>query len=82
MEDEFKETVISLYNQKKWKDILELDINAKNNEIARNLLWVWPSLKNLSFIKNIITDNNLIGLISIGCGCGLLEWMFKEYSSE
>ncbi|KAI4467681.1 rna helicase [Holotrichia oblita] len=81
MEHELKNTVITLYKQNKWKEILELE-NGHTDAFAKNILWVWPSLENFDFIKRLIIETGLIGLISIGCGCGLLEWMFKKYSTQ
>lgn len=82
MEDDLKKTVISLYKENRWKDILRLDINSNNDKDAKNLLWVWPSIENFKFMKALMIKNNVSGLTSIGCGCGLLEWMFREYTSK
>ncbi|KRT80355.1 hypothetical protein AMK59_6485 [Oryctes borbonicus] len=80
MENEFKNLVISLHKQNKWKEILDLDINSHKQEVVRNLLWIWPSIDNMNFLKRLIIENDLNGLASVGCGCGLLEWMFREFS--
>lgn len=73
MADNFTETVISFYNQNKWEKILNLENCDSSN--AHGILWVWPSKENLFFIKKHISQNGCDGVTSIGCGCGLFEWL-------
>lgn len=75
MEEHFVENVVSLYEENRWREILDLNANSKN-EVARKLLWVWPSESNLQFICENVKLKNCKGIVSIGCGCGLLEWLF------
>ncbi|KAJ8923917.1 hypothetical protein NQ315_006693 [Exocentrus adspersus] len=77
MENVFLNSVLELYKENKWKEILKLN-EQSDNPVALNLLWVWPSANNLNFIKTTLTSYNLDGIISIGCGCGLLEWIISE----
>ncbi|KAL3288653.1 hypothetical protein HHI36_003086 [Cryptolaemus montrouzieri] len=77
MEDDFFNNVIDLYRKNEWKNILNL--NEKSNiQKATRILWVWPSEEDIRFIENIIVGNGLRGIISIGCGSGLLEWILQQ----
>lgn len=77
MESEFLRKVLELYKSKDWETILDLNSNCDNRD-ALKLLWVWPSVKNLEFIKTIVHENECSGIISLGCGCGLLEWIIQQ----
>lgn len=81
MENPIYENVIKLYNENKWREIIEL-LNNCDIENSRQLLWVTPNLKNLSWITNIIKETNLKGIISVGCGSGLLEWLIQQNSGK
>lgn len=78
MESNFSEIVIDLYKNNKWKEIIQLNENS-NNLYARKLLWVWPSEENFKFIQYYIKSFNKEGVISIGCGSGLLEWLLHKF---
>ncbi|CAG9860099.1 unnamed protein product [Phyllotreta striolata] len=75
--DNLVTAVQNLYTSKKWKKILKLNKNS-NEQSALKLLWVWPDESNLFFIKRTIVDFGCRGISSIGCGCGLLEWIINE----
>nr|XP_022907337.1 uncharacterized protein LOC111418868 [Onthophagus taurus] len=77
MEKSLIKEVIELYKENKWMDIIDKNPNVTNEE-ARKLLWVWPSFKNLEFIKKKLNEFNMNGISSIGCGCGLLEWIISK----
>ncbi|XP_018576582.1 uncharacterized protein LOC108915102 [Anoplophora glabripennis] len=77
MENLFLSTVLELYRENKWEEILKLNEHS-DDPTALNLLWVWPSEKNLNFIKTVLNEYNLDGIVSIGCGCGLLEWIINK----
>ncbi|XP_028131123.1 uncharacterized protein LOC114326869 [Diabrotica virgifera virgifera] len=77
MGDNFVETVIELHRSKSWKEILNLNTHS-DNQNALKLLWVWPEIKNIRYIKNLVKDLGYKGIISLGCGCGLLEWIISE----
>ncbi|XP_017772468.1 PREDICTED: uncharacterized protein LOC108559633 isoform X2 [Nicrophorus vespilloides] len=76
-ENSFIDAVVDLYRAKDWRSIVLLNEHS-NNEAALRLLWVWPSLENVEFIRRTLCESNLSGMISIGCGCGLLEWILQE----
>ncbi|XP_057653712.1 uncharacterized protein LOC130892344 isoform X1 [Diorhabda carinulata] len=77
MEDSFVNTLLTLYKVEKWKEILKLNENSDNLN-ALKLLWVWPEEKNFKFIKNLVKDLGYKGILSLGCGCGLLEWLINQ----
>lgn len=73
MANNFVETVTRLYKQNHWEEILNLkDCDSSS---AHGLLWVWPSKENLLFIQKHVFENGCDGVTSIGCGCGLFEWL-------
>ncbi|XP_050296257.1 uncharacterized protein LOC126736089 [Anthonomus grandis grandis] len=76
---DFLKEVLYQYQQKQYRKILNLNENS-DNRIASKILWVWPSLKNLNFIKGELRRYGVKGVISIGCGCGLLEWIIQEHT--
>lgn len=73
MANNFITAVKSLYEQNKWRELL--NFNDCDSNTAQCLLWVWPSEENLRFIHKHLTENNCEGITSIGCGCGLFEWL-------
>lgn len=75
------EQILTLYNERKWIDIINLNCILIKLDKSR-LFWVLPTINDLQWIKKVIDENNIIGLISIGCGCGLLEWLFEQYSGK
>lgn len=75
------EQILTLYNKRKWIDIINLNCTLIKLDKSR-LFWVLPTINDLQWIKKVIDENNIIGLISIGCGCGLLEWLFEQYSGK
>lgn len=75
------EQILTLYNERKWLDIINLNCTLIKLDKSR-LFWVLPTINDLHWIKEVIDRNNMIGLISIGCGCGLLEWLFEQYSGK
>lgn len=77
MDSEFLSKVINLHKLNDWQNILKLN-EYSNNQYARKILWVWPSLPNLNFIKTAIEKNCCTGIISLGCGSGLLEWIIEQ----
>lgn len=81
LEVDFLSTLLLLFKERKWREILHLNENS-NSEIARNISWVWPSEKNLNFIQQALKKFNLKGVISIGCGCGLFEWLLQQSSGK
>lgn len=65
------------YKENQWQNLLNLNKNSDNSD-ALKVLWVWPSVKNLQFIKRKIVEYGNEGVVSLGCGCGLLEWFINK----
>lgn len=71
--------VLELYKKNDWKSVIELNKDSDLNE-AQKILWVWPDESNLKFINKVLNDHNISGVVSLGCGCGLLEWIIQTYT--
>ncbi|XP_072752507.1 uncharacterized protein [Anoplolepis gracilipes] len=76
-DDNIEENIISLYNVQKWEEITALSCTTND---LRRLSWILPDLNDLYWMNNIIRKYKLFGIASIGCGCGLLEWLLQKYS--
>lgn len=71
---------IQLYQCKKlndWKSALKLRDNCPDN-IAVHFLWCWPTEDCLKYFKTVLDSLKIQFVLSVGCGTGLLEWIFKE----
>lgn len=79
--NDIDEYIISLYNAQKWKEIVALSSTTDDFRTCR-LSWVLPDISDLCWINEIIQKYNLSGIASIGCGCGLLEWLLQKYSGK
>lgn len=80
-EGNIEENILSLYNARKWRDIAALSSTAKDLRTCR-LSWVLPDVSDLHWIDDIVRRYNLPGIASVGCGCGLLEWLLEKYSGK
>lgn len=79
--DNIDENILSLYNAQKWEEIAALSFASSNPKSSR-LSWVLPDISDLYWINDIIRKYNLSGVASIGCGCGLLEWLLQKCSGK
>ncbi|XP_018334330.1 uncharacterized protein LOC112905206 isoform X2 [Agrilus planipennis] len=77
----FENTILSFYIHNDWRGILSIDINYYNITNARRLMWAWPSEEELHFIGKLILEKKLNGVVSVGCGCGLFEWLLGQCTS-
>ncbi|XP_011140850.1 uncharacterized protein LOC105184021 [Harpegnathos saltator] len=73
------ENIISLYNAQKWEEIIALSSTIDDFKTCK-LSWVLPDISDLYWINKIVQQYNLSGIASVGCGCGLLEWLLQKYS--
>ncbi|XP_065166681.1 uncharacterized protein [Atheta coriaria] len=78
LEEIFKQEILTCYKNNDWRELLNLNPQS-NNKIAYKFLWVWPSVDNLEFIARKLKQFSKKGIISIGCGCGLFEWILQQY---
>lgn len=74
-----EDRIKSLYTERKWEEIANLNCTAKDVKRSR-LFWVLPTVSDLHWMDVILKAYNMYGLVSIGCGCGLFEWLFQNYS--
>lgn len=73
-----------LYEYKKsndWRSVLKLRENCPH-EIAVHFLWCWPTEYCLNHFKSVLESLKINSILSVGCGTGLLEWIFKESIGE
>ncbi|XP_071563677.1 uncharacterized protein [Temnothorax nylanderi] len=77
--NDIDENILSLYNAQKWEEIAAL-ASANGNPKPSRLSWVLPDVSDLYWINDTIRKYNLSGIASIGCGCGLLEWLLQKCS--
>ncbi|XP_011875754.1 PREDICTED: uncharacterized protein LOC105566402 [Vollenhovia emeryi] len=77
--DDLDGNILSLYNAQKWEEIAALSFTSDNPKPSR-LSWVLPDVNDLHWMNDIIRKYNLSGIASIGCGCGLLEWLLQKCS--
>ncbi|KAF7270583.1 hypothetical protein GWI33_016474 [Rhynchophorus ferrugineus] len=71
--------VVDFHREKDWRRILDLR-EQFSNEDTRKILWAWPSEENLLFLREALISEHMEGVVSIGCGCGLLEWILQQYT--
>ncbi|XP_037297057.1 uncharacterized protein LOC115447518 [Manduca sexta] len=75
MEGDIVNSVLELYKDSKWRDI----VDRYHDHPERNkLLWVYPSGENFQFLKQCLEDLLCTNIVSIGCGSGLLEWIMSQ----
>ncbi|XP_066153805.1 uncharacterized protein [Euwallacea fornicatus] len=80
-ENLFLEKIRSLQKQGDWKSILSLNNEGSLDDFKkRKLLWAWPTEGSLAFVCAFFSNYRVTGVMSVGCGCGLLEWIIQEYS--
>jgi hypothetical protein len=78
-DEDLVDDVMKLYKMRNWREITD----RYHNHPARNkLLWVYPSVDNFQFMKNCLGSLGCDNVLSIGCGCGLLEWMTTEATGD
>lgn len=73
--------ILTFHSEQKWLDIVNLNCTLTKLNKSR-LFWVLPTINDLHWMKEVIDKQNVAGLVSIGCGCGLFEWLFEEYSGK
>ncbi|XP_043601747.1 uncharacterized protein LOC122576043 [Bombus pyrosoma] len=77
--ENIEEQILMFHSEQKWSDIANLNCTLTKLDKSR-LFWVLPTINDLHWIKEIIDKHEVVCLASIGCGCGLLEWLFEKYS--
>ncbi|KAL0831785.1 hypothetical protein ABMA28_001323 [Loxostege sticticalis] len=75
MQENLVNDIIDLQREKKWKEIVE---RYHDHPDRNKLLWVFPSKENFEFLKERLQRLCCDGVLSVGCGSGLLEWMITE----
>lgn len=75
------ENILSLYNAQKWEEITALSSTTNDLRTCR-LSWILPDVSDLHWMSGIVREYNLSGIASVGCGCGLVEWLLQKYSGK
>ncbi|KAH0535570.1 hypothetical protein KQX54_017245 [Cotesia glomerata] len=78
MECEFEKKVSKLHEKGNYEKIIELSGSAESDE-AQRLSWFWPTFNDLQWIRNLLDNFKCKGIVSVGCGTGLLEWIIQQY---
>lgn len=81
MRDNIDKKILLLYKAQKWEEIAALPSTTDDLKTSK-LSWVLPDISDLRWINDIVRKHNLSGIASIGCGCGLLEWLLQKYSGK
>ncbi len=82
MRQERKAQMIKLAEEGEWKNILDI-YESRSEENGHRyheplLVWVRPSRQMLNFIQTELNKLNVSSILSIGCGCGFLEWLLSR----
>ncbi|CAK1579038.1 unnamed protein product [Parnassius mnemosyne] len=75
MDESLVNSILNLYKNKNWKAIVS---RYHDHPDRSKLLWVFPTEENFAFLRDSVLDLGCDGILSIGCGSGLLEWMITE----
>ncbi|KAK2579449.1 hypothetical protein KPH14_002656 [Odynerus spinipes] len=51
-----------------------------NHSKQYRLFWILPTLDDLNWITEMLKNHKVSGVVSIGCGCGLIEWLLQNFS--
>ena len=71
-----KEEILALAGNRDWRAILTRYDDPEYHEPL--LVWVRPSLGLLQFLAEQVSRLELRGILSVGCGCGFLEWLLVQ----
>lgn len=71
--------VVALYKEKKWREIGD---QFHDHPGRSKILWVFPSESNYRFLADCVEELGCERVLSLGCGSGLLEWMFTEATGQ
>lgn len=77
--EDVEKIIVTLYNNHNWKDIVNLASLIDHSKQYR-LFWILPTLDDLNWITEILNAHKVSGVVSIGCGCGLIEWLLQSFS--
>ena len=72
-----KEEVLRHVDNGDWKAAVgEYDKPGEYHEPL--LVWIRPSKEALAFLGREVSELGLSGVVSVGCGCGFLEWLLNK----
>lgn len=77
MASTLEDCLIALSDANDWHGVIECSSKFDFNEKTK-FLWAWPSVECLNWLKDQLETNRIDGILSIGCGSGLLEWLISK----
>lgn len=72
-----RDDVVEMMRMGNWRGVMD---TFHSGEESRDplLVWIRPTVHCLNFIKQQINSLGVNSISSIGCGCGLLEWLLQQ----
>ena len=77
LKQNFENELSVLVANKSWQQVVSLS-EEYQHDLTSNYLWCWPSEFCLNVLKTVLDANRITSLLSLGCGCGLLEWIISQ----
>lgn len=77
LREKFYEDLNHSYKKKDWRNVLMLS-EKYGTEITSEILWVFPTVDCLKHQEKLLKSFNIRNILSVGCGSGLLEFVFHE----
>lgn len=77
MATSLEDCLVNLSSKNDWRGIIETGKLFSVTERSK-FLWAWPTIESLQWLKQHLNDNHITSILSIGCGCGLLEWLINK----
>eukprot|EP00096_Caligus_rogercresseyi_P013311 TRINITY_DN5986_c0_g2_i1.p1 TRINITY_DN5986_c0_g2~~TRINITY_DN5986_c0_g2_i1.p1 ORF type:complete len:207 (+),score=37.16 TRINITY_DN5986_c0_g2_i1:432-1052(+) len=71
-----KTELIQYMEQGDWRKVLEF-YEEKDQYREPLLVWIRPNVEILKFLESELLFRGLKEILSIGCGCGFLEWLIN-----
>jgi len=72
-----KDAVSAFHKRGDWRAVMDM---YEGGFYDNSLLWFRPSLAALDFLRSNFESLQIKGVISIGCGTGLFEWLLHSFT--
>ena len=83
---EKRDEVVAMMTSGNWRSILDLYDDEVEMYHEPLLVWIRPSLEMLRWLeaelRSLFPAGKSANILSIGCGCGFLEWLINHATSE
>lgn len=77
----FEVELFDLVRHDLWENVLRLRAQYPIDVYSR-YLWAWPTDDSLEIMRQILVRHRCQAVLSIGCGSGLLEWIFHKKTGK